>query len=92
MRRHDDLDQATLTRCGKRLHVTIENRLEGLLLLPLRVLARALFHLIKRKGKLNVHRVFAPQCAVVVESRHALRHGNETGRTLARHGRNKIQD
>jgi len=49
-------------------------------------------HLIKRKGKLNVHRVFAPQGAVIVEGRHALRHRDETGRTFARHGGDKIQD
>src|SRR4029078_3147036 len=38
MRRHDYLNQAPLPCCLKRLDVTIKQRLEGLLLLPLRML------------------------------------------------------
>ena len=92
MRRHNQLDQAALTRCGKRLHVAIENRLEGLLLFHSGCSGAHGLYLVERKGKLNIHRVFAPQRAVIIEGRYPLRHRNKTGRTFAGHGGDKIQD
>jgi hypothetical protein len=60
MRRHDQFNQASLARFGKSFPVPIQDCLEGLLRFPVRMLGRERLHLVKRKRKLNVHRLFAP--------------------------------
>ena len=55
-----------------RLHVAVEQRLERLLVLPLRMLRRQRLDAVDREGDLEVDRLLAPQRAVVVEGGDAL--------------------
>ena len=75
--RHDDFQQALLAGCGKRLHVALEHRLERLLVFPFRMLRRQRLDAVEREGELEIHRLLAPQRAVVVEHGDALGGGHE---------------
>ncbi len=76
---HDDLDRRLFTAGECAIHVALEQRGEGLLVFPLRMLRRERLHAIEREEQLEVHRLLRPERAVVVEG----------GDTLG--GRNKMR-
>ena len=82
MGHHDQFHHAVLTRFGEGLHVPVEHRLERLLILPFGMVGRHGLHAIEREGQLDIHRVFHPQCAVVIEGGDALIDGDEVGPAL----------
>jgi hypothetical protein len=90
--RHDQLDHAALARLRQGLHVPLERRLEGLLVLPFRALRRERRDAVEREGELNVHGLLDPERAVVVEGGDALGRGDEIGRAFPRHGGDEVQD
>lgn len=92
MRRHDELHDTALACFGKRLHVTIQNGLERPLVFPFRMHWGKRFNSIKRESKLDIHRLLAPQRAVVVKGRNALWHRDEVRRGLTRHSSDKTQN
>ncbi|MGY4246228.1 hypothetical protein ACVIIZ_007636 [Bradyrhizobium sp. USDA 4523] len=92
MGRHDQFDQALLAGLGQRSDVVVENRPERLLPLPFRMLARQRLHPVERKRKLHIHRLLAPQRAVIVECRDALRRRHEIRRAFPRHRRDEVKD
>ena len=62
-----------LLAAGQRaLQVAREDRLERLLVLPLRMLRRQRLDAVEREGELEVHRLLGPERAVVVEDGDAL--------------------
>ncbi|MCY1410248.1 hypothetical protein D9M71_256140 [compost metagenome] len=71
---HNDFHHAVHTAGGQGFLVAVEHRLERLLGFPLRVLRGQALDFIQGKQHLEVHRLFAPQGAVIVE------HGNALGR------------
>src|SRR5476649_1893527 len=72
MRGQSQLHHAALARFGEGLHVAFEYRLEGLLVLPLRMQGCHRLDTFEHEGKLEIHRLLGPQGAVVVEHRDAL--------------------
>ncbi len=82
---HDELEKTFFARCGERLHVAFEHRLERLYGRPFRMLRSERLHPVQREGELGVHGVLDPQRAVIVEHRDALRFRDEVGRTLLGH-------
>ena len=89
---HDQLQHAALAEFRDGLHVAVEHRREGLLVLPFGVHRRELLNPVEPKGELDIHGLLAPQRSIVVEGRDPVRHGYEVRRALARHGRDEIQD
>src|SRR6476620_8664615 len=75
---------------GKSLHVTFENRLEGLIVLPFRVLGCQRLYAIERKCKLDIHRLLQPQGAVMVEHRDAFGREDEIRSALDSDPGNKL--
>ncbi|MNZ94900.1 hypothetical protein D3C78_1140200 [compost metagenome] len=73
----DDLQQALHAAGGQGFAVTFQQRLERLLFLPLRVLRGHALDLIESEQHLEIHRLLAPQGAIVVEHRDPLGHGDE---------------
>jgi hypothetical protein len=85
MCRGDDRDRSLLAGRPKRRRVTFEHRLEGLRVLPFRMLWRQRLDPVQRVGELHVDRLFDPQRAVVVERGDPLRWRNEVGRSFPGH-------
>src|SRR5215204_7142972 len=81
-----------LAGLGKSLHVTFENRLEGLLVLPFRVLGCQRLHAIERKCKLDIHWLLQPQGAVIVEHRDAFGRWHEIRSALDRDPCDEVSD
>ena len=67
----NDFEDGVLAACQCRFQVSLEQRGERLLVLPLRALGRERLHAVERKRKLKIHRLLGPQRAVVVEHRDA---------------------
>ena len=82
---HDDLDHRLLAAGERGFHVALEQRGERLLVLPLRMLRRERLHAVEREEELEIHRLLAPERAVVVERRDALGRRHEIGRAFLRH-------
>src|SRR5439155_33364 len=74
------------------LVISFEHRLERLLVLPLGIFRRELLHAVEHECHLHIHRLLAPQRAIVIEGRDALRQWHEIGRALVRHPRNECDD
>jgi hypothetical protein len=92
VRRRNDLQQAFFTRGGQRLHVLVQDRLERLRGFPFRMLRRHRLDAVDGECDLNVDRLFAPQCAVIIEGRDALLGRDEIGPALCRDTGDKIGD
>ena len=92
MRGQDELDQTFLARLREGTQIVVERGLERLLVLPVRMLIGQRFHPIQRKRKLHIHRLLAPQRAVVVEGRDALRHRDKVRRAFAGNRSDKALD
>jgi hypothetical protein len=73
-------------------HVALQRGLEGLLLLPLRVLISEGLDPVQREGELGVHGLFHPKRAVVVEHGDALGRRHEVGAALGGHGLHEGDD
>ena len=69
---HQELHQTLHPGLPQGLHVPLDSGLEGLLVLPFRVLAGQCLDPLQDEGELGVHRLFHPQGAVVVEDGDAL--------------------
>ena len=78
MCRHNEFQQGVFASIQYRLEIACESRLEWLLLLPFRVQGCKRLDAIEGEGKLEIHRLFGPQSAVVIEHGNALRGWNET--------------
>ena len=70
--------------------IALEQRGEWLLGLPLRVLRRKRLHAVEGKEELEIHRLFGPECAVVVEHGDALGGRDEIRSALLRHLRDEF--
>jgi hypothetical protein len=92
VRREQDLDDAFLAGGREAFHVAGENGLVRLLVLPLRMLRRERLDAVEREQELEVHRLLAPQRAVVVEDGDALLRLDELGRALLRHLGDELGD
>ena len=92
MSRHRHFKQGVLAASQRRFHVAFEHRCERLPCLPLRVLGRKFFDSVKDKEGLEVHRLFSPQAAVVVERGDTLVRRNKIGGVLLRHFLDKSDD
>jgi hypothetical protein len=77
---------------GERCDIVVEYRLERLLCLPFRMLVGERLHAIERERKLDIHRLFAPERAIVVEGCDALRHRDEIRRPVLGNSGNEIQN
>jgi hypothetical protein len=92
VRRRDERKQAFLACGSDRLHVAVEQRLERLFAFPLRMLRRQCPDAIHRECQLEVHRLLAPERAVIVEGGDALGNRHELCAALRRHPRGEIGD
>ncbi len=90
MGRHDQFDEATFPGFREGFHVAVERSLKWLLISPVRIHRRQRLDAVERKGELDIHGLFAPQRAIVVESCDALRQGNKIRRALLGHLGHKI--
>jgi hypothetical protein len=89
---HDELNQTSLARFREGIHIVFEHGLEWLLVRPFRMLIGQRLHPIQCKGKLHIHRLLAPQRAVVVEGRDALRRRDKIRRAFAANRSDEAQD
>ena len=85
VRDHDDFEHRLFAAGERALHVALEQRGEWLLRFPLRMLRRERLHAVEREEQLEIHRLLAPERAVVVERGDALVRRNEIGRAFFRH-------
>ena len=92
MRGSNDLDQCMFAARAHALHVAGQQRLERLLVLPLRVHRRQLLHAVHRKQELEVQGLLSPERAVVIERRNAFVERHEIGRLPVRDFRNEVDD
>ena len=76
---------ACLAAGQRGLHVALEQRGEGLLVLPLGMLRRERLDAVEREEELEVHRLLGPERAVVVEGGDALGRRHEVRRAFLRH-------
>jgi hypothetical protein len=88
----DHLGQALFAGRGDGLHVVLENPFERLLGLPLRVLGREGLHPVEGEDPLEVHRLLAPERAVVIERRDARFRRDELGAAAIRDGLDELDD
>jgi hypothetical protein len=86
------LRDAGLALCQGSFQVAVQQRSKRLLGPPLGVLGRQRFDAIDDEEELEIHRLFGPQAAVVVEHGDPLGRRNEVGRTLARRPADEIED
>jgi hypothetical protein len=91
VRRGHDPEDGLLALRERALHVSGEERLVGLLRLPLGVPGRHRLHLVEREGELEVDRLLGPEHAVVVEDGDTLGRLHEPG-ALARHLGHELED
>ena len=94
VRRHDDLDERLLAAgerapsCRPRAATA-----NGSFVLPLRMLRRERLDAVEREGELEVHRLLAPERAVVVERRRcARRRARSRASPRCRHLRDEVED
>jgi hypothetical protein len=92
MRLGDDFDQSLFAGGHDGLQVTVQHCCEGLLCFPIRMHWRHRFCAIEREGHLDIHRLFDPKRAVVIEGRDALVDRNEERSALCCDARDKIED
>jgi len=74
------------------LHVACEQRLEGLLLLPFRMLGRQRLDAVDDEQELEVERLLGPQRAVVVEDGDAFGGRDEVRGSILRHALDEGHD
>jgi hypothetical protein len=79
MRDGQHVEQPLLAGGAKFLHIAGKNQVEWLFLFPFRMVLGARLDAVKRKDHLEVHRLLAPQRAVVVECRDAQMRGHILG-------------
>ena len=84
MRGSHQRDHGVLSTGKSGFHVAFEHGCEGFFVLPFRMLRGHLFDSIKDKERLHIHRLHAPERAVVVEGGDTLGGNNIAWRTLGR--------
>ena len=92
VRRHHDLADGFVAAGQRALEVTLEQRGERLLLLPLGVLRRQHLHAVEGERELDIQRLLRPERTVVVERGDPLRLGNEVAASLRRHLLDELHD
>ena len=92
VRGHDDFDHRLLAAGERAFHVALEQRGERLLVLPLRMLRRERLHPVEREDQLEIHRLLAPERAVVVERGDALGRRHKVRRAFLRDLRDEVDD
>jgi hypothetical protein len=80
MRSHDDLEDGRFPICEGCLDVALQQRGEGLLGLPLRVFRSQHLDAVEGEQEREIHRLFGPQSAVIVESGDPIAFRHEVGR------------
>lgn len=90
-RGHERADRLLATR-ERALDVAGEQRPEGLLVLPFRVLRCQGLHAVDGEQEREIERLLRPQRAVVVEHGDALGRGDELRAALLRHARDEVDD
>ena len=85
VRDHDDFGDRPLAAGERAFHVALEQRRERLLVLPLGMLRRERLDAVEREEELEIHRLLAPERAVVVERGDALGRRHKVGRTFLGH-------
>ncbi|MCY1344843.1 hypothetical protein D9M69_308900 [compost metagenome] len=88
----DDLDQPFHAAGREGFAIALEHRLERLLLLPFRVLGGQALDFVEGEQHLEVHRLLAPQRAVVVEHGNALGGRHVVPAALGGHGTDEAFD
>ena len=87
------ISRIALLAAGERRHdVALEERGEGFLVVPFRVLRRERLDPVDGEEELEVERLLAPQRAVVVEGGDALVRRHEVGRALLRDALDEAED
>ena len=92
VRGHDDFDDRLFPAGERAFHVALEQRGEGFLVFPLRMLRRERLHAVEREEKLEIHRLLAPERAVVVERGDALGDRDKVRRAFLRDLRDEVDD
>jgi len=92
VRRRDHFGDAFLPRGGDRLHVTLDDSFERLLRLPLWMRWRQRLHAVEGEERLEVHRLPAPERAVVVEGRDPRLRRHVLGAAALRHRLDELDD
>ncbi len=88
----EDVDDGLQTPGQNSADVILQHSLEGLLLLPLGMLAGQRLDAIQGKGQLEVKWLFRPECAVVVKDGDAVHGRHELGAALGGHRIDKAVD
>ena len=79
VRGHDDFEDRVFAAGERAFHIALEQRGEWFLGFPLGMLRRECLHAVEREEQLEIHRLLAPERAVVVERGDALLRRNEIG-------------
>ena len=85
VRGHEEFHEPVVAAFERRFHIALEQRGERFLVLPLGMLRRERLHAVGHEVKLDRHRLFAPERAVVVIHGDAFGDGHEIGRAGLRH-------
>ncbi|MCY1302312.1 hypothetical protein D9M70_519620 [compost metagenome] len=92
MGRHHEFDDALLAGGGDTRHITLEQRCERLLVLPLRMFRRHRLDAIRSEHALEIVRLLGPERAVIVEDGDPFLRRHEVRPVLAGDARDEIDD
>ena len=92
VRGHDDFEYRMFAAGERAFHIALEQRGKWLLRFPLRMLRRERLHAVEREEELEIHRLLAPERAVVVERGDAFLRRDEIRRAFLRHLRDESGD